>query len=43
MLADAIEAKLDDGGIEVTPREDTKDARAMWGMSRTLVDNLVRA
>jgi large subunit ribosomal protein L6 len=29
-------------GIEVTMREDTKSARAMWGMSRTMVANLVK-
>jgi large subunit ribosomal protein L6 len=28
-------------GIEVTPREETKPARAMWGMARTQVLNLV--
>jgi len=27
--------------IEITMREDTKRARAMWGMSRTLVANLI--
>jgi len=29
-------------GIEVTPIEDTKLARGMWGMARTMVANLVR-
>jgi large subunit ribosomal protein L6 len=29
-------------GIEVTPAEDTKMARAMWGMARTMIANLVR-
>ena len=29
-------------GISVTPREDTQVARAMWGMSRTQIDNLVK-
>ena len=28
-------------GVEVTPREDTKQARAMWGMSRTQIVNLI--
>ena len=28
-------------GISVKPREDTQRARAMWGLSRTLVQNLV--
>ncbi len=30
-----------DAGIEVTPREETKRARSMWGMSRTRVNNLI--
>ncbi|MGH6734807.1 MAG: 50S ribosomal protein L6 [Methyloceanibacter sp.] len=41
VLADQVMAKADKDGIEVAMREDTKDARAMWGMSRTLVANLV--
>ena len=41
ILADAMVAKLDKGRIEVTMREDTKEARAMWGMSRTMVANLL--
>jgi large subunit ribosomal protein L6 len=41
VLVDAIIAKLDDGGIEIAMREDSKEARAMWGMSRTMIANLV--
>ena len=41
VLADQIVAKLDKGGIAITMREDSKEARAMWGMSRTLVANLI--
>ena len=41
VLVDAIVAKLDNGGIDIAMREDTKEARAMWGMSRTLVANLI--
>ena len=41
VLAENIVAKLDNDGIEIAMREDTKEARAMWGMSRTLVANLV--
>jgi large subunit ribosomal protein L6 len=41
VLVDSVMAKLDKGELEVTPREDTKEARAMWGMSRTLIANLV--
>jgi large subunit ribosomal protein L6 len=41
VLVDDIIAKLDQGEIEIAMREDTKVARAMWGMSRTLVANLI--
>ena len=41
VLVDDIIAKLEDGGIEIAMREDTKNARAMWGMSRTMVANLI--
>jgi large subunit ribosomal protein L6 len=41
VLADAMVAKLEDSGIEVAMREDTKEARALWGMSRTMVANLI--
>jgi large subunit ribosomal protein L6 len=40
-LVDDVEVKLEDGTISVTPRSDTKRARSMWGMSRSLVENLV--
>jgi large subunit ribosomal protein L6 len=38
---DDVIAKLDKGGIEVSPRNDSQQARAMWGMSRTLLANLI--
>ena len=41
VLADAMVAKLDKDEIAIAMREDTKEARAMWGMSRTLVANLI--
>lgn len=41
VLVDAMVAKLDQGEIAITMREDTKEARAMWGMSRTMVSNLI--
>jgi len=41
VLVDDMIAKLDKGEIEIAMREDTPNARAMWGMSRTLVANLV--
>jgi large subunit ribosomal protein L6 len=41
VLVDQVLAKLENDDIQVSMREDTKEARAMWGMSRTLVANLV--
>jgi len=41
VLVEEVIAKIEDGSIEVAPRDDTQAARAMWGMSRTLVANLV--
>jgi large subunit ribosomal protein L6 len=40
-LRDEIKYTLEDGGISVQPANDTKQARAFWGMQRTLVQNLV--
>jgi large subunit ribosomal protein L6 len=41
-LVPEVEGAVADGGIAITPREQTDRARAMWGMQRTLVNNLVR-
>ena len=41
VLVDAVLAKIDKDNIEIAMREDTREARAMWGMSRTLIANLV--
>jgi large subunit ribosomal protein L6 len=40
-VTDEIEVAQKDGGITFTPRDDTTRARAMWGLSRSLVDNMV--
>jgi large subunit ribosomal protein L6 len=40
-LADDIKYETVDGGISVMPANETKRARAFWGMQRTLVQNLV--
>jgi large subunit ribosomal protein L6 len=34
--------KLEDNTVAVTPANDSKDARAKWGMSRTMIENLVK-
>ena len=40
-MRDEISYALEDGSIAVTPANATKQARAFWGMQRTLVQNLV--
>ena len=40
-VADEIEVTQGDDGLNMTMREDTQRSRAMWGLSRTLVDNMV--
>jgi large subunit ribosomal protein L6 len=40
-LREEISYTLEDGGISVQPANDTKQARAFWGMQRTMVQNLV--
>src|ERR1700755_1429539 len=41
-LINDVEVKLENGAISVSPRSDTKRARSMWGMSRSMVENLVQ-
>lgn len=40
-VADEIEIKQDEGQLTFDIRQDTQRARAMWGLSRTLIDNMV--
>ena len=41
MLHDDVVAKMDKGAVQIGPRDDSKRARAMWGMSRSLLANIV--
>ena len=41
VLVDDVEAQMSDGAIKVIARGESKRARSMWGLSRTLVANLV--
>jgi large subunit ribosomal protein L6 len=41
VLHDDVSVKLEDGKVQVSPRSETKRARALWGTSRTQVANLV--
>src|SRR5262249_5720424 len=40
-LVDEVDVKVEADGIVVTPRKDMERAPQMWGLSRTLVNNLV--
>ena len=40
-MRDEISYDISDGGISVQPANETKAARAFWGMQRTMVQNLV--
>lgn len=40
-VPEEVKVEKTEAGIEVTPVEESKMARSMWGMSRTMVSNLV--
>ena len=41
-LVEEVLASLENDEIVIKPRDNSKRSRTMWGMQRTLVDNLVR-
>ncbi len=41
VLVEEILANMGDDGIEINPRGTSKRDRSMWGMSRTLIQNLI--
>lgn len=41
VLVDEVAATLADNAVTVTPRDDSKRAQTMWGMSRSVVSNIV--
>ncbi|WP_068314054.1 50S ribosomal protein L6 [Polycladidibacter hongkongensis] len=38
---DAVQVEMTDDGIRIDPRNQTKLARSMWGMCRTMIANLI--
>jgi large subunit ribosomal protein L6 len=42
ILAESVIAKLENGAVDVKPRDETKLARSCWGMSRSLVANMIK-
>ncbi|RIY01524.1 50S ribosomal protein L6 [Aureimonas flava] len=41
VVNDEVLVKMEDGAIKVDPRDDSKDARSKWGMSRTMIVNIL--
>lgn len=41
VVNDEVLVTLEDGQISVQPRDDSKDARSKWGMSRTQIENIL--
>ncbi|MEM1103504.1 MAG: 50S ribosomal protein L6 [Pseudomonadota bacterium] len=41
VLNDMISAEMEGESISVTPADKSREARAMWGMNRTMVANLI--
>ena len=41
-VAEEINLSQENGELTLTPRDDSQRARSMWGLSRSLVDNMVQ-
>lgn len=41
VVSKEVLVKMEEGAIQVDPRDQTKDARSKWGMSRTMVSNIL--
>jgi large subunit ribosomal protein L6 len=41
VLVDQVAVSMTEDGVAVEPRDESKQARALWGMSRTVVQNIV--
>ena len=39
---DEVIVKMEDNAIVVTPSSQSKDARSKWGMSRTMIENILK-
>ena len=42
VLTDQVIAKMDEGAVKVDPSDKTKLARSAWGMSRTMIANMIK-
>lgn len=41
VVHDEVLVKVDENGISVDPRDQSKDARSKWGMARTMISNIL--
>ncbi|WP_420961698.1 50S ribosomal protein L6 [Brucella sp. IR073] len=41
VVNDEVLVKLEDNAVHVTPRDQSKSARSKWGMSRTMIANIL--
>ncbi len=39
-MHDEVLVKMEDGAVRVDPRDQSKEARSKWGMSRTMISNI---
>ena len=42
LLTDQVIAKMEEGGVKVDPKDKSKLARSAWGMSRTMIANMIK-
>ncbi|MCQ8782440.1 50S ribosomal protein L6 [Mangrovibrevibacter kandeliae] len=42
VVNDEVLVKLEDNAVAVDPRDQSKDARSKWGMSRTMISNIFK-
>ncbi|MEN3794818.1 50S ribosomal protein L6 [Fulvimarina sp. MAC3] len=41
VVNDEVLVKMEDGAIQVDPKDQSKEARSKWGMSRTMIQNIM--
>lgn len=41
VVNDEVLVKMEEGAVKVDPRDDSKESRSKWGMSRTMVANIL--
>lgn len=41
VVNEEVLVKMEEGEITVAPRDNSKDARSKWGMSRTMIENIM--